>query len=145
MEDLSSHPAPTTRLLQKDEIRLCANPLCGLLFKAASKYNPGQKYCGGCECNRIRHNLRQWKLRHPELFAQRQSLRDARRPTAVYAGSGLLWLVAGIMGEELGIRTEAELYTAAERLAAKGRRLCGNDGGLALLRKIIVTDAMREK
>ena len=144
-EDLSFRTAPMTRLLRKDEIRLCANPLCGLLFKAASKYNPGQKYCGGCECNRTRRNLRQWKLRNPELFAQRQSLRDDRRPTAGYAGNGLLWLVAGVMAEELDIRTATELYAMAERLAAKGRRLCGSDGGLALLRKIIVTDARREK
>ena len=81
---------------QADEVRPCANPQCGRLFRPRSKYHPHQLYCGCDECNRSRHCQRQWKYRHPRLH-ERRGTPPAPGGSSAAVSLRLLWLFIGLL------------------------------------------------
>lgn len=129
--------------LSVDDIRQCQNPKCGRLFLPRDKYHPGQLYCGAKDCNRTRHNQRQWEYSHRELQRHYSSKENSFVPGAVI-NCRLFWLVTGLLAMVHGLKTTEELTETITVLITTGCRLCGRDRGLALLQKILMTVAYRE-
>ena len=149
MDEKDSHHdiARIRRMIQKDDMRLCGNPECLRIFKAASKHNPNQTYCGCAECNRSRGRQRKARSRHPKLFREVRPWPGAAAvelPAGYGVSLRLLWLFAGCLASSHGLRSPRELAETMAKAAEAGRRLFGSDGGLSLIADFFVTGAMGE-
>ena len=123
---------------QADEVRPCANPQCGRLFRPRSKYHPNQLYCGCDECNRSRHRQRQWKYRHPRLH-ERQGTPPAPGGGMAAVSLRLLWLFIGLLAARKNLEDAGGLARVLERTIGAGRRACGGRSGAMILQRVLST------
>ena len=123
---------------QADEVRPCANPQCGRLFRPRSKYHPHQLYCGCDECNRSRHCQRQWKYRHPRLH-ERRGTPPAPGVSTAAVSLRLLWLFIGLLAARKNLESAGRLAKALESTVAAGRRASGGRSGAMILQSILST------